>query len=198
MMKAAEGGQMEVHLAQIAQRQGASDKVKEYAQRLEQDHTQANKDLMGIAQNRGVSLPTSMAGEHQTEMDKLSKLQGADFDKAYIKMMVKDHKKDIKEFEKASNNSMDTDLKTFATNTLPKLREHLTMAQSLERDTSGKSTSTMNNSSDTSGTRSRTSDTDNTSGQSKRNKSSKSDNDTTNTVTRPPSSQQTTTPPPQH
>jgi putative membrane protein len=62
-------------------------------------------------------------------MDKLSKLQGAAFDRAYARHMVSEHKKDISKFERASNNLMDTDLKNFASKTLPNLREHLRMAQ---------------------------------------------------------------------
>jgi putative membrane protein len=62
-------------------------------------------------------------------MDKLAKLQGAAFDRAYAREMVSDHKKDIGEFERASNNLLDTDLKAWATRTLPNLREHLRTAQ---------------------------------------------------------------------
>jgi putative membrane protein len=137
MDKAAEGGMMEVQLAQLAQRQSQNEQVKQLAQKIEQDHTAANKALTDIAQQRSVTLPTALGPAHQKEMDSLSKMSGADFDKAYVKMMVKDHKKDVKEFERASNNVMDSSLKSFASDTVPKLKDHLTTAESLQSGVTG-------------------------------------------------------------
>jgi putative membrane protein len=129
MNEAAAGGMAEVHMAQVAQKQAQSDQVKSLAQKIEQDHTQANNELKALADKRGVSLPASPDPKHQATMDRLSKLQGAAFDRAYARHMVSEHRKDISKFERASNNLMDTDLKNFASKTLPNLREHLRMAQ---------------------------------------------------------------------
>ncbi|HUS06490.1 MAG TPA: DUF4142 domain-containing protein, partial [Bryobacteraceae bacterium] len=107
----AEGGAMEVHLAQTAQQKSASDAVKEFAKKIEQDHSQANKELTEFAKMRAVDLPAAPEGKHKAAMDKLDALSGEQFDKAYIKMMIRDHKKDIKEFEKYSTTGMDTNLK---------------------------------------------------------------------------------------
>ena len=90
--KAAEGGMMEVQLAQLAEKQAASDEVKQYAQKLEQDHSAANKQLMDIAQRRGVNVPSTLKPEDQQMIDKMSKMNGTEFDREYIKHMVKDHK----------------------------------------------------------------------------------------------------------
>lgn len=140
---AADGGLMEVQLAQMAQRQASSQAVKDYAAKLEQDHTAANKQLSDIATQRGIQLPTSATGkDSQAMVDKLSKLNGAEFDKAYIKMMVKDHRKDVKEFEKESVNGMDSGLKAFASSTLPTLKEHLQNAEQIEKGGSMTATST--------------------------------------------------------
>ena len=131
---ASEGGLMEVQMAQKAQQQASSQAVKDFARQLEQDHTNANKQLMDIATQRNVSLPTTpMANNHQQSMDKLNKLTGAEFDKQYIKLMIKDHKKDIKEFESEANNGMDSSLKNFASSTLPTLRNHLQMAEQIDK-----------------------------------------------------------------
>jgi Predicted outer membrane protein len=130
--QAAEGSAMEVHLAQIAQQKSNSDAVKQLAQKIEQDHTQAGKELADLAKMRAVDLPTTET-KHTVVIDKFSNLAGAQFDKAYIKMMVQDHKKDIREFERYASNGMDTDLKAFASKTLPTLREHLRMAEELQK-----------------------------------------------------------------
>jgi len=142
---ASEGGLMEVQMAQKAQQQASSQAVKDFARQLEQDHTNANKQLTDIATQRNVSLPTTpMANNHQQAMDKLTKLTGADFDKQYIKMMIKDHKKDIKEFESEANNGMDTSLKNFASSTLPTLRNHLQMAEQIDKGGSATTKATAN------------------------------------------------------
>jgi putative membrane protein len=134
MMKAAQGGMMEVQLAQMAQQKASSDEVKQYAQRLEQDHSKANEKLKEIAQERQVSLPTDL-GKHQEQVSKLQNLSGEAFDRAYIQMQVKHHKKDISEFRKQSNRGMDTDLKEFASAQLPALEQHLQQAQQLQTST---------------------------------------------------------------
>ncbi len=185
LMKAAEGGMMEVQLAQLAQKQAANDQVKQYAQKLEQDHSAANKQLMDIAQRRGVNVPSTLKPEDQQTIDRLSKLSGAEFDREYIRHMVKDHRKDVKEFDKESQKAMDTDVKTFAANTLPTLKDHLSKAEEIDRTTN------------TGGSRSRTKE---------HKEKSKTMKDDTTPATTPPSqtatppettTPQTTTPPPQ-
>lgn len=129
MNEAAEGSMAEIQLAQLAAKKGQSEQVKSLASRIEQDHTTASKELQAIASKRGVSLPTSPSPKHQEHMAKLEKLDGAAFDRQYARMMVSDHKKEISKFQRASNDLLDTDLKAFASKTLPNLQEHLQMAQ---------------------------------------------------------------------
>jgi putative membrane protein len=76
-----------------------------------------------------VTLPTDVDKESKETSDKLSKASGKDFDKKYMDNMVDDHEKDVKEFEKASKNAKDADVKAWATNTLPTLQDHLKMAK---------------------------------------------------------------------
>lgn len=135
MNKAAMGGMAEVQMAQMAQQKASSQEVKDYARMLEQDHSKANDKLKSIASERQVTLPTDIGPEHQAMATKLNALSGEEFDRAYMKGMVADHKKDIKEFEKASNRSMDSNLKEFASSTLPTLREHLQKAEQLATST---------------------------------------------------------------
>ncbi len=135
---AAMGGMFEVKMGQVAASQGASDAVKSFGQRMVDDHGKANTELMDIAQKKGLAVPAELEKKFQKKIDSLSKKSGADFDKAYMKEMVKDHKDDIKAFDKEAKKGKDPDLKTFATNTLPTLQEHLKLAQQVEKQLAGK------------------------------------------------------------
>ncbi|HYZ83627.1 MAG TPA: DUF4142 domain-containing protein [Bryobacteraceae bacterium] len=145
MTQAAEGGLAEVALARMAQQKAESEAVKELARQIEQDHTKANAELKRIADMRNVQIPTEppSTGNHKQVMDRLEKLSGAAFDKAYVRDMVKEHEKDIKMFEREANSGMDTELKTFASNTLPDLRKHLQMAQSAQSSVGARSGGNM-------------------------------------------------------
>lgn len=127
--KAAQGGMAEVMLGQTASTKGTSPDVKNFGNRMVSDHGKANDELKQLAQNKGVTLPADIDDESKKMADKLSTLSGKDFDKAYISGMVDDHEKDVKEFEKASKDAKDPDLKAWATKTLPTLQDHLKMAK---------------------------------------------------------------------
>lgn len=131
MKKAAEGGLAEVQLGQLAQQNGQSQAVKDFGQRMVTDHTKANDQLKQVASQKGVTLPTSPNAHDQAEYNKLQKMNGEAFDKAYSKMMVMDHKKDISEFKHEANSGSDPDVKNFASQTLPTLQEHLQMAEQM-------------------------------------------------------------------
>ena len=145
--KAAASGMMEVHLARLAQTKATNDEVKQFAAKLEKDHSEANKKLTDIAQQKGVTMPTSMDPKHQAQVTKLEALSGEQFDRAYTKALVQHHRNDVKEFQRQSQRSMDTHVKTFAEQTLPTLQAHLQQSQTLAQSVSGK------------GSRSRSSDT---------------------------------------
>lgn len=127
--KAAEGGMAEVELGQLAQQKAESSDVKQFAQRMVDDHSKANDQLKQLAQQNGVTLPTSLSAKDQADKDRLSKLSGEQFDKAYMHHMVMDHKKDVAEFKKESTSAQDPSVKSFASQTLPTLQSHLQEAQ---------------------------------------------------------------------
>jgi putative membrane protein len=129
--KAATGGQAEVELGNLAMQKASSDQVKQFAQRMVTDHGQANQQLEQIASSKSLDLPKMLPTEAQEEHDKLSKMSGAQFDKEYMRFMVKDHQKDIAEFQKAMSDVQDNDLKQFISQTLPTMQEHLKMAQQM-------------------------------------------------------------------
>ena len=127
--KAAVGGMAEVQLGNLAQQKAANDQVKQFAARMVTDHTKANDELKQIASTKGVQLPSALDKKHQSDMDRLQKMSGADFDKAYMSHMVDDHKHDVADFKKEANSGNDSDIKGFASKTLPTLEEHLQLAQ---------------------------------------------------------------------
>src|SRR6266850_1382358 len=127
---AAQGGLMEVQLGKLAQEKAGDEKVKQFGKRMEQDHSKANDELKKIASDKGVQLSTDLDKKHKTKIDKLTKLSGTDFDKQYMNDMVSDHKEDIKKFQRVADKGKDADLKQFASQTLPTLKEHLQLAES--------------------------------------------------------------------
>ena len=131
MMEAAQGGMEEVELGKVAAANASNADVKAFGQKMVDDHSKANDQLKQLAQTKGVTLPTDMSKAQHKDMDKLSKMTGADFDHAYVKMMVMDHKKDVAEFAKESKSAKDSDLKSWAGTTLPTLQDHLKMIQDL-------------------------------------------------------------------
>jgi|SRR5215204_982889 len=131
VMEAAMGGMMEVEMGRLAAQQGTMDAVKQFGQRMVDDHSRANDELKQVASTKGITLPTELDTKHKNDLAKMSKLSGAEFDKAYSKAMLKDHVKDVAAFEKESQKSSDADIKAFATKTLPTLKEHLEMARAM-------------------------------------------------------------------
>jgi putative membrane protein len=131
--KAAQGGLAEVQVGQLAQQKATSPQVKEFAQTLVNDHMQANQELQQIAQGAGMTLPSEPGNKEQEAMQKLQNLSGPAFDKAFVRDEIKDHQKDIEEFQKEAQSGSDPALKAFAEKTLPVLQKHLQMAQSLNQ-----------------------------------------------------------------
>ena len=127
--KAAAGGRAEVKLGQLAQRNGLSEAVKAFGRRMESDHSKANDQLMAVASKDNITLPTGMDKKDQAAYDRLSKLSGREFDRAYARDMVTEHEKDIAEFNKEANSGGNPDVKSFAAQTLPTLEDHLKMAR---------------------------------------------------------------------
>jgi len=130
-MTAAMDGMTEVELGRLAAERGASDGVKQFGQRMVDDHSKANEELKQWAATAGVTLPTALDAKHQAMVAKMSGLSGAAFDKAYAQNMVKDHTKAVQLFQREADRGADAGLKTFASSTLPTLQEHLRMARSL-------------------------------------------------------------------
>jgi putative membrane protein len=138
-MTAAQDSMTEVELGRLAVQKGMSDAVKQFGQRMIDDHTNANQQLMQLASTKGMTLPTALDAKHAAMVQKFQAMNGAAFDRAYAKQMVQDHKKAVDLFQKQADRGMDTDLKAFASQTLPVLQGHLSMAQALNGGSTGNS-----------------------------------------------------------
>lgn len=130
---AAYGGMMEVQLGELAKTHAASQAVKDFGAMMVKDHSKANDELKSIAAKNNVTLAGTLPDKHQRHIDDLAKKNGAEFDKDYMDMMVDDHEKDIKMFERcAKDEDEKADVKAFAAKTLPTLYKHLDAAKKIK------------------------------------------------------------------
>jgi putative membrane protein len=129
--KAAAAGLAEVNLSELALKQASREDVKKFAKMMVDDHGKANKELLDIVNKKKLTPPREMSKVHKDAMDKLSTLKGDDFDTTYMRQMVKDHEEAVSLFEKQSKDGQDADLKKFAGDKLPTLKEHLDMAKKI-------------------------------------------------------------------
>lgn len=128
--EAIQGNLAEQKLGKLAQEKGASEGVRNFGMHLEKDHSAANRNAMETARSLGIAAPSEPNKKQQETYDRLSKLSGDAFDKAFIKDMVKDHKKDVNKYTEESKESGAAG--TYAKETLPHLKQHLQMAESLQ------------------------------------------------------------------
>lgn len=146
--KVAHNGHAEVALAQLALRKSNSDQVKAVAQKLLTDHTAVNQKVMALASERNITIrsagdanppargggqpePLPLQPEHRATYDRLDKLSGAAFDRAWADYLIKGHQASIDLFTKAATFT-DAGVKAFAEQTLPTLREHLKRLQEIQ------------------------------------------------------------------
>lgn len=128
-VKAVDAGMQEVLLADLALQKTTNAEVKALATMAKADHEGANSELNALATQKNISLPQTMSDDLKKEYDDLINKTGSDFDKAYIDLMVKNHKNVVDLFEKESEKGNDPDMKSWAGAKLPSLRQHLEMAE---------------------------------------------------------------------
>jgi putative membrane protein len=133
MMSAARDGIFHVEAGKLAVQRGSSEGVKKFGQHAIDHHTQINDELMQLASKKGATLPKKMSKEQQETLDKVAKLSGPDFDKAYLEMEIKDHSKDLSAFQKEAKDGKDPDVKAWAAKTVAAIEEHLKMARDLSK-----------------------------------------------------------------
>jgi putative membrane protein len=129
--EAAQSNLFEIQAGQLAQERAQSPDVKQFAQTLVRDHQQANQKLQQIAQSKGIDIPRELDEVHQAKLQQMQKLQGKHFEKHFVYGQLAGHVMAVLIFRDASQELQDNDLKQFAAQTLPKLQQHLQMAQRL-------------------------------------------------------------------
>ena len=108
---------LEVAMGNLAEQKARSEDVKSFGKRMVTDHSEANDELKSIASQKGVELPGKEPDIKWTS------------DKAYMDTMVKDHEKDLAEFNEEASNATDPNVKKFADDTAKMIEEHLDLAK---------------------------------------------------------------------
>ncbi len=126
---AADSGNMEVELGKLAEKKAQSQDVKDFGAMMVNDHKKADNELKTLAKEKDVKLTTQLTGKPKAVVTEVSKFTGGDFDKKYMREMVKDHAEDLAKFEKASQEVKDPDVKSWVDKTLPVLQHHFKMAK---------------------------------------------------------------------
>lgn len=130
--KALEGGAAEVQLGQLAQQKSQSADVKQFGQKMVQDHTQLGDQVMKpVAKQLGVKEPNGLSKKDRQLVASLEALSGPQFDQEYIKAMVKDHKQDLKEFKSEAQMAQDPNVKKAAAEGTNVISQHLQMIEQI-------------------------------------------------------------------
>lgn len=132
--KALDGGNTEVQLGQLAQQKSQSDDVKQFGQKMVQDHTQLGEQMKPIAQQLGVKESKGPSKKDKQLMAKLEAMSGQQFDEAYIKAMVKDHKQDLKDFKDEAQMTQNPAIKQTAQQGAELISQHLQMIQQIAQN----------------------------------------------------------------
>ena len=132
--EAAAGGMAEVKMGQLAQEKASSDDVKAFGKRMVEDHSKAGDKLKSVASGENITLPDDISAKDKMTYNHLSKLSGAAFDKAYVNDMVKDHEADVTAFKKEAASGKDDAIKSFASDTLPTLQDHLSKIKDIQKN----------------------------------------------------------------
>ena len=132
LSKAADAGSTEIAASKVAQSKSSNGEVKAFAASMVTDHGKVAEELKQLASSKQIDVSEQPGARHQAQIDKLSRLEGAQFDKEYAaRIGVAAHKEAVKLFTDASQKASDPDIKAFAAKTLPKLQQHLEMATAL-------------------------------------------------------------------
>jgi putative membrane protein len=131
--KAIQGNIAEVKMGELAQKNGGSEGVKSFGKMLATDHGKAKEQTAALAKTMNIDVPTEPAPDAKAAYDKMSKLNGAAFDKEFAHHMVMDHKKDISEYEEEAKEKGNPQVSKYATDTLPTLKKHLQTAEALDK-----------------------------------------------------------------
>jgi len=132
-VEAANGGMAEVELGKLAQEKASSTQVKNFGAMMIKDHSMANMEMKELAKDKKITLPDSIDTKEKELKMALSGKSGADFDRAYVEAMVKDHKEDIAAFEAARGKVKYPEMTALIDKTLPMLKMHLQTIEGIQK-----------------------------------------------------------------
>ena len=130
---AALDGMIAVQLGKLAAEKASRDDVKQFGQKLVEERTKVTDQLKEVAGQENVPIPDALDSKHQSRIDKLSKLSGEEFDKAFVKELLRDNDADVRDFNAEAQNGSNAKIKTFASNMLPTLQQQLESVKSLNK-----------------------------------------------------------------
>jgi putative membrane protein len=123
------GSLFQVKAGQLAVDKATSPTVKQFAQKMVDDHGKVNDQLKKLGEQKGLTIPDKLDAKRQADYDRLDKLSGEEFDREYMKLMVDEHSAEASAFQREADSSKDADLKSFARQTLPTLKQHIDQAR---------------------------------------------------------------------
>jgi putative membrane protein len=121
----------EVQAGKMAQGKAQNDEVKKYAQHMVEDHGKKVAEARTLAKSKGVQMPSAPAKKHQDAAKKLEQASGSEFDRMFMRQMVKDHEEALKLAQQAAKSAKDKDLKAAAEKSVPVIEKHLEMAKTI-------------------------------------------------------------------
>ena len=130
---AARAGMAEVAQGRLAQEKASNTAVRDFGRQMVEDHARTNDRLTSLAQPRGMKLPTAVTSKQRQAEERLRKASGTRFDRAYMKAQVDAHRRTVALFDKQAAQGKDPTFKSFAAESLPRLREHLHLAEDVQK-----------------------------------------------------------------
>jgi len=135
VQKAAAGGLLEVDLGKLALKKADSQKVKDFAKMMVDDHSKVNDELAKLAKSKKLEIPNRSGSAKKMIADSLNSQSGKGFDMLYMNMMITSHEQTIGLFQDESMSGKDAELKRWAAGKIPALKHHLQMAKTLFKTT---------------------------------------------------------------
>jgi putative membrane protein len=132
---AAVAGLSNVELAKLAAEKASSEDVRHFGKQLLDDQTKTNDRLKQVANQENISIPDALDSKHQSQIDKVAKLSGPEFDKAFLKQQLKEQEAQVRDFSDEAQRGTDPNVKTFAAGALPNLQQQLEAAKNLNKST---------------------------------------------------------------
>ena len=141
------GNMAEVKLGELASQRAQNADVKAFGRRMVQDHTKSSDELKQLASQQNIQAPAELEDEHRDQMQRLQNLQGAEFDREYMNMMVENHENTLNALEervnkegedrnarytpKQTDDQFETRLNQWAAKSAPVVQQHLEQARQL-------------------------------------------------------------------